>query len=87
MRNKDNNILPEEEYCHYSGLPSAKFYENIEKLKDMQEKESKTSWHFRISIIKSMFRIFAGGCLIVGDIFLAGLLLIAAEVLGIIEEF
>jgi hypothetical protein len=51
-----------------------------------QEKESKTNWHFRISLIKSVFRICAGGYLILGDIVLAGSLLIAAEVLGIIEE-
>ena len=31
MTNKDNKQLSEEEYCHYSGLPSVKFYENIEK--------------------------------------------------------
>ena len=86
MTNKDNNILPEEEYCHYSGLPSAKFYENIEK-DNMQEKESKTNWHFRISIAKSMFRIGAGSSLLIGDILLAGLLLIIAEFLGIVEEF
>lgn len=85
--NKDNNILPEEEYCHYSGLPSAKFYENINKDKNMaQEKESKTNWHFRISIVKSIFRMCAGVYLITGDIPTAGMLLIAAEILGIIEE-
>ena len=59
MTSKDNNILPEEEYCHYSGLPLA----------------------------KSMFRICAGSCLLIGDILLAGLLLIIAEFLGIVEEF
>jgi hypothetical protein len=84
--NKDN-ILPEEEYCHYSGLPSVQFYENIQREKVMQEKESKTSWHFRISLAKSFFRIIAGGVLC-GELFLiAGILLIAAEVLGIVEEF
>lgn len=85
MTNKDNSQLSEEEYCHYSGLPSVKFYENIEKEK-MQEKESKTNWHFRISLIKSVLRICAGGYLILGDISIAGGLLIAAEVLGIVEE-
>jgi hypothetical protein len=53
----------------------------------MQEKESKTNWHFRISIVKSIFRICAGGSLMIGDISLAGILLIAAEILGIVEEF
>jgi hypothetical protein len=41
MTNKDN-ILPEEEYCHYSGLPSAKFYENTEKLKKETSDQQKT---------------------------------------------
>ncbi len=54
---------------------------------NMQEKESKTNWHFRISIVKSIFRICAGGSLMIGDISLAGILLIAAEILGIVEEF
>jgi hypothetical protein len=54
---------------------------------NMQEKESKSSWHFRVSIAKSIFRICAGISLIIGDVFLAGLLLVAAEFLGIVEEF
>jgi hypothetical protein len=85
MINSDNNTLPEEEYCHYSGLPSVKFYENIEKEK-MQKKESKTNWHFRISIIKSVLRMCAGVYLIIGDVYPAGCLLIAAEILGVVEE-
>jgi hypothetical protein len=84
MINKDN-ILPEEEYCHYSGLPSVTFYENIEK-ENMQEKESKTNWHFQISLAKSFLRIIAGGVLCGGLFLIAGILLIAAEVLGIVEE-
>ena len=82
MKNKQ---LSEEEYCHYSGLPSVKFYENIEKEK-MHENESKTNWHFRISLIKSVLRICAGVYLIIGDPIIAGALLIGAEILGIVEE-
>lgn len=52
----------------------------------MQPKESKTNWHFRISIAKSVIRILAGTSLIVGDIVVAGILLIGAELLGILEE-
>jgi len=52
----------------------------------MQEKESKTNWHFRISLLKSSLRIGAGLTLCYGDFIVTGLLLIAAEVLGIIEE-
>ena len=46
----------------------------------MQQKESKTNWHFWISLIKSGF------ALIFGKIPVAGVLLIIAEVLGIVEE-
>jgi len=52
----------------------------------MQEKESKTNWHFRISLIKSILRIWAGVYLIIGEVIPAGVLFIAAEVLGIVEE-
>jgi len=41
MTNRDN-ILSEEEYCHYSGLPSVKFYENMEKLKKKIFDKNKT---------------------------------------------
>jgi len=42
--------------------------------------------HFYVSLVKSIVRIGAGGCLIVGNIFFAGFLLIFAEGLGILEE-
>ncbi len=53
----------------------------------MQPKESKSNRHFNISILKSGVRIFAGIVLATGGIWLAGILLIIAEVLGIAEEF
>ena len=55
----------------------------------MQQKESKTNRHFRISIIKSCVRIFAGIALMYGDqwyLNAAGGVLIGAEILGILEE-
>jgi hypothetical protein len=52
----------------------------------MQVKESKTNWHFYISLIKSGFRIGAGFALIFGKLALSGALLILAEILGILEE-
>jgi hypothetical protein len=52
----------------------------------MQEKESKTNWHFRISIAKSFLRVLAGVTLMQSHIITAGALLIVAELLGIIEE-
>ena len=55
----------------------------------MQQKESKTNWHFRISIIKSGTRILAGMILMYPDpwyLNAVGGLLIGAEMLGILEE-
>lgn len=52
----------------------------------MQQKESKTNTHFRISLIKSFFRICAGVALFDGSLVNAGALLIIAEALGIAEE-
>lgn len=42
--------------------------------------------HFYISLVKSAVRIVAGVFLVMGNFVLAGLFLIAAEGLGIIEE-
>jgi hypothetical protein len=42
--------------------------------------------HLRISLVKSVFRIGAGIALISGSLFLGGGLIIAAEMLGILEE-
>ncbi len=42
--------------------------------------------HFYVSLVKSIIRIGAGGCLIQGNLVAAGGLLILAEMLGIVEE-
>ena len=42
--------------------------------------------HFYVSLIKSVIRIGAGAALICGSVVIAGVLLIAAELLGILEE-
>lgn len=52
----------------------------------MQPQESKSNWHFKISISKSVFRLVAGMALIKGDLVYSGILLILAEILGIAEE-
>lgn len=55
----------------------------------MQVKESKTNWHFRISLAKSVIRIGAGIVLMMADGWYfnaAGGMLIGAEMLGILEE-
>lgn len=53
----------------------------------MQEKESKTSWHFWISFVKSCVRILGAFTLIGGNLVATGLCFILAELLGIVEEF
>jgi thiamine phosphate synthase YjbQ (UPF0047 family) len=42
--------------------------------------------HLYVSLIKSAIRIVAGGCLITGNLLMAGICFIMAEVLGIVEE-
>ncbi len=42
--------------------------------------------HFYVSLVKSVFRIGAGIALVFGNVTTAGVLLITAEVLGIVEE-
>jgi hypothetical protein len=52
----------------------------------MEQKESKSNKHFIISIIKSVVRIIAGVTLTFGNVVIAGILLVTAEILGIAEE-
>ena len=52
----------------------------------MQPKESKSTRHFTISLIKSAVRIAAGVDLAFGNVWYAGILLVIAEILGIAEE-
>ena len=52
----------------------------------MQPKESKSSKHFRISMIKSGLRLFGCWMLFFGDVVATALLFALAEVLGIVEE-
>ena len=43
-------------------------------------------WHLRISLAKSLLRFGAGFYLVLGNLLMAGLLIIFAEVLGVLEE-
>jgi len=43
-------------------------------------------FHFYVSMVKSVIRIAAGTHLAMGLIFVAGLLFVIAELLGIVEE-
>ena len=59
----------------------------MEQNSNMQPKESNSSKHFYISLVKSTLRILAGVVLMTsGDLLKAGALLVIAEVLGIAEE-
>jgi len=52
---------------------------------EVQPKDT-SKGHFYVSLVKSAIRIVAGGCLITGNLLMAGVCLIMAEVLGIVEE-
>jgi hypothetical protein len=52
---------------------------------EVQPKDT-SKGHFYVSLVKSLLRITAGGALISGYVVDAGYWLIAAEVLGIVEE-
>ena len=57
------------------------------KIIKMQQKESKTNKHFRVSMIKSGVRMIGCAALMFGNLMAAGSLLFIAECLGIMEEF
>ena len=54
-------------------------------LLNIQPKDT-SKGHFYVSLVKSAIRIVAGGCLITGNLLMAGICFIMAEVLGIVEE-
>ena len=52
----------------------------------MEQKESKSSKHFKISMLKSGIRMIGCGFLILDSYIIAGMLLFTAECLGVVEE-
>lgn len=42
--------------------------------------------HLQLSLVKSIFRVLAGGALILGSLTYCGVLIIVAELIGIAEE-
>jgi len=52
---------------------------------DIQPKDTSKK-HFYISLVKSGVRVIAGYCLITNHLVSAGIVLILAELLGILEE-
>jgi hypothetical protein len=58
----------------------------FQKFIDKWNRQDDDTFHFRVSIAKSSLRIAAGLFLVFGSLALAGLALIAAEILGIVEE-
>jgi hypothetical protein len=59
---------------------------NLEKLKMNIQPKDTSQGHFRVSLAKSALRIVAGVFLMYGFLIAAGAILIAAEMLGIVEE-
>ena len=64
--------------------PELNIINKIEQI--MQPKESNSSRHFRISMLKSGIRMIGYACLVAQSFMAAGLLLGIAEILGIVEE-
>ena len=64
----------------------------IKKTKDILDgevtaiKHPDAKKHLYVSLVKSAIRIVAGGCLITGNLLMAGVCFIMAEILGIVEE-
>lgn len=58
----------------------------IGKLIEKWNRQDEDTFHFRVSAAKSALRIVAGVSLVFGGIVLAGVALIAAEILGVVEE-
>ena len=58
----------------------------FQKFIDKWNRQDEDTFHFRVSIAKSSLRIAAGLFLVFGSLALAGLALIVAEILGIVEE-
>lgn len=58
----------------------------LEKFVEKWNRDDDDRFHFRVSVVKSVFRIAAGFLLIGGSLIGAGLCLIIAEGLGIAEE-
>jgi hypothetical protein len=53
----------------------------------MQPKESKDPFHFRVSLLKSAIRFLGFIALLFKDLETAAILLMTAEIAGIVEEF
>jgi hypothetical protein len=59
---------------------------NLDQIKMNIQPKDTSRGHFYVSLAKSGLRILAGANLMFGHFYIAGLLLILAEVLGIVEE-
>jgi hypothetical protein len=52
----------------------------------MKEKESKSTSHFRWSLLKSTLRIIGSIAFMYSNIYISGIMFLIAELFGIIEE-
>jgi len=72
-----------------AGARARKNVESIKTKVDMEievQPKDPSRGHFYVSLVKSAIRIVAGGCLITGNLLMAGVCFIMAEVLGVVEE-
>ena len=58
----------------------------LKEINNMEQKESKSSKHFRVSVLKSGIRMFGCAALMLGNLFAGGCLFFIAECFGVIEE-
>jgi len=72
-----------DDYKSSQGVGTSK--ERMELIMEVQPKDTSRG-HFYVSLVKSALRIVAGVALTQGLFFEAGAFLIAAEVLGVVEE-
>ena len=63
-----------------------KVLENQPESKINIQPKDTSKGHFYASLVKSGFRILAGANLGVGNLMIAGVLLVVAEIVGIVEE-
>ena len=75
--------------CHNQYSPSCNYNQgrcpHHPPMINIQPKDT-SKGHFYVSLAKSALRIVAGGNLVLGNLVIAGVFLILAEILGIVEE-
>lgn len=78
------NEMDEKERIKVMHELADKYQKETQKKGFLDQRKDKA--HLLVSLVKSVLRIAAGTYLMEANVFMSGALLIAAEVLGIIEE-